>query len=339
MEAKDWSFSSTWNDGLIPVERKPEPRDYIWASELGGAMIDRYLKMKGVPYSTPPNIRSLRKFQAGNLWEWIVSLVLKRSGLIISQQNRIKYGYDGLLEVSGKIDFLGGGKPDWAKVKADLNVYDLPETILNVANKIIERFESREECEYRKLVLEIKSVSSFVYRAIEATERPMPNHILQCFHYVKGLELPQGNIVYICKDDCMIAEFPVYNNEAVEAIYKKDIETITGYYKANERPPLEKLIKFENGKFAVNKAIEYSNYLELLYGFQTPEQYRASVDKVVSGTNRVVKRIINGDKLTKNNEEKIAEMKKFFPNFDELMDEAKLMAQLGVSVGEEETED
>ena len=44
MEAKDWSFSSTWNDGLIPVERKPEPRDYIWASELGGAMIDRYLK-------------------------------------------------------------------------------------------------------------------------------------------------------------------------------------------------------------------------------------------------------------------------------------------------------
>ena len=132
MEAKDWSFSSTWNDGLIPVERKPEPRDYIWASELGGAMIDRYLKMKGVPYSTPPNIRSLRKFQAGNLWEWIVSFVLKRSGLIISQQNRIKYGYDGLLEVSGKIDFLGGGKPDWAKVKADLNVYDLPETILNV---------------------------------------------------------------------------------------------------------------------------------------------------------------------------------------------------------------
>ena len=63
------------------------------------------------------------------------------------------------------------------------------------------------------------------------------------------------------------------------------------------------------------------------------------MDKVVSGTNRVVKRIINGDKLTKNNEEKIAEMKKFFPNFDELMDEAKLMAQLGVSVGEEETED
>ena len=60
------------------------------------------------------------------------------------------------------------------------------------------------------MVLEIKSVSSFVYRAIEATERPMPNHILQCFHYVKGLEktlgVSQGNIVYICKDDCMIAE-------------------------------------------------------------------------------------------------------------------------------------
>ena len=97
----EWAFEQIWNDSLTPVERNPEPRERIFASELGGAMIDRFLKMKGVAYSTPPNMRSLRKFQAGVYWEWVISLVLKRAGLIISQQDRLEYAYDGLLPVSG----------------------------------------------------------------------------------------------------------------------------------------------------------------------------------------------------------------------------------------------
>jgi hypothetical protein len=125
----DWSFQQCWNDGLIPVERKQVPRDYCYASELGGAYIDRFLKMKGIEYTTPPNERSLRKFQAGNFWEWLVSMVLKRSGLIIEQQTRLEYKYDNLLPVAGKVDFLAGGTPDWAKARAEMDVYDLPDFV------------------------------------------------------------------------------------------------------------------------------------------------------------------------------------------------------------------
>ena len=60
-----WSFFKVWNDSLENgKDREYKARDYMWASEIGGSMIDRYLKMKGELPSNPPNARSLRKFEA-----------------------------------------------------------------------------------------------------------------------------------------------------------------------------------------------------------------------------------------------------------------------------------
>lgn len=331
----DWNFENIWNDSLIPVERKPEPRERIFASELGGAMVDRYLKMKGVEYSTPPNMRSLRKFEAGNYIEWLVSLVLKRAGLIISQQDRLEYAYDGLLPVSGKIDFLAGGTPDFTKARAEMDLYDLPPFARKATNDIIDRFEASGVSEFKKIVLEIKSCSSFVFKSIEATEAPLKNHVLQAFHYIKCLGLDEAHIVYVSKDDMLLKEFGVYNPSPTEDVYKKDIETLTGYYRANQRPPLEPLIGWENGKFSVNRRVEYSNYLELLYGFERPEQYRTQVNKIVTSANRVVKRIIDGAKMTDKNKEAIEGIKKYYPDFDTLIDEAKELAKQGKLVEEE----
>ena len=45
-----WSIQEVWNKALKwQVERPVLSRDYIWASELGGAFADRYLRMKGTP--------------------------------------------------------------------------------------------------------------------------------------------------------------------------------------------------------------------------------------------------------------------------------------------------
>ena len=71
----NWSFSKIWNDSLENREEKPlTPRENVWASEIGGAYLDRYLKMKAVPMTNPPNPRSLRKFEAGNLWSGLSDL-------------------------------------------------------------------------------------------------------------------------------------------------------------------------------------------------------------------------------------------------------------------------
>src|SRR4051812_46841359 len=96
-----WGFASVWNQSLeVRADRPLVVRDYVWASEIGGSMLDRYLKMNAVPMSNAPNNRSLRKFQAGDIWEWICALVLKRAGILIETQKKLSYQYPGLLRVS-----------------------------------------------------------------------------------------------------------------------------------------------------------------------------------------------------------------------------------------------
>src|SRR6185295_14623479 len=123
-------FAGVWNQSLTVRQERPlVPRDYVWASEIGGSMIDRYLKMQGVQPSNAPNLRSLRKFQAGDIWEWLCALVLKRAGILIEAQTKLSYQYPGLLRVSGKLDFLAGGQPDWGKARREMSSLGLPEML------------------------------------------------------------------------------------------------------------------------------------------------------------------------------------------------------------------
>ena len=206
--------------------------------------------------------------------------------------------------------------------------------ILTQSLSIIETFEKSGERTFEQMILELKSVSSFVMNGVLATKAALPHHELQGYHYSLNKNLP-CNVVYICRDDMMIEEIPIVDMKRLGEKYRTDILCITGYYNNNERPPLEQLIKWEFGQFKVNRGVEYSNYLQMLYGFETPEQYRAKVNGTVTGINRVVKRIINGDKMTANNLEKIEEIKKYYSNFDELMDEARELAKQGKLVEEE----
>ena len=78
-----FSFRDSWNHSIEQANSKPtEPRDYIYASELGGSVFDIYHKMKGEEPTTPPNLRSYRKFNAGHTWEWIIKMILYRVGAL-----------------------------------------------------------------------------------------------------------------------------------------------------------------------------------------------------------------------------------------------------------------
>ena len=69
-EKKDWGFGEVWNAALVSGESRPlTKRDNMWASELGKAPIDIWLRMNAVEPSNPPNPRSRRKFEAGNVFE------------------------------------------------------------------------------------------------------------------------------------------------------------------------------------------------------------------------------------------------------------------------------
>jgi hypothetical protein len=324
MSELSWSFAQIWNESLEQSERRPlKPRKHLWASELGKAPIDTWLKMKATAPSNPFDPRSLRKFEAGHIWEWIVGLVLKRAGLFISEQDHLAHQYPGLLEVTGKLDFLAGGNPDWERARSDIQSFGLPAFVVRTTDMIIEHFKNSYPNGIKELVLEIKSCSAFMFEHYMRNNEASSNHRLQTFHYIKASDRPEGHIVYISKDDARMLEIGVMNPSYVEEEYKKHIAELTHYVEADEQPPLEDIIVFEGDKFSVNWRVKYSNYLTMLYGFKNQNAVDETFKGQVAQWNRVLGRCVGEKKMTKANEEIIKDIKLVFPSFDDMVEEQK----------------
>ena len=166
----------------------------------------------------------------------------------------------------------------------------------------------------REKALELKSVSSHMMNALEATERPLKIHRLQAFHYTKDPKLTRGDIVYICRDDCRMMEFPILaNDEKIEKEYRDYIETITGFYTRKEEPPKDKPILFDEDmcKITLNRQVGWSGYLTKVYGFESQMDFENQYKSMAGSWSRVLTRIKDGKEMTKNNLEKIEEMKKY----------------------------
>ncbi len=320
-----WSFAQKWNESFENrSERELKPRNHIWASELGGAYVDRWLKMKGVTQTNPPNARSLRKFEAGNLWERILAFVLLRAGILQSQQDWLEFQYPGMLRVTGKLDFLAGGVPDWEKAEAsveEINAF-LGPGMTRAYIAIVKHLQTMDEGGLKTIVLDSKAISSFMYDRYESLHRGEPKHEMQVFHYLKAKGMDEAHIVYVCKDDCRMMEVGVTNPGPTEEDYHADIARMSELYRSEERPPLEREVFFneQTFRFSANWKIEYSNYLTMLYGYETPGHYRERWDKVVANWNRTIGRVVEGKNMTDLNRQSIEEMRKQFPNLDAIVE-------------------
>lgn len=295
----DWTFDDIWNKALLKRESRPvEPRSRLWASELGKSPIDLFLKLKGEEPSNPPDARSLRKFEAGNIWEWIVRLILLRAGVLRDSQGRVEFQYPGLLPVSGKIDFIAGGVPDYHAAKEEIERLNLPDVFNRAAEGIFAFFEKEYPNGLGDKILEIKSVSSFMFDSMERSGKSSRNHRIQLFHYLHGKNMARGDIVYICRDDCRMMQIPIINPSPVEDEYKREIEIISRYYERDEQPPLESLVVFDEdlGKFSRNFNVAYSGYLTKLYGFETQAEYEDIYRPLSEKFNRVLARAKKAEK-------------------------------------------
>lgn len=344
-----WTFFDIWNTSIEQgrPERALLPRDYIYASELGQSYIDRFLKMTGVSMTNPPNARAKRKFEAGNVWEWIVELILIRAGILTESQKECEYRYEGIddetksLLVRGRIDFIAGGTPDWDRAEAEIKELHLPETIALGALRIVSELQKKYPNGLDPIILEVKSKGSILFDRIERTGQPEPHHALQLYHYLKATGMKEGHIVYICREDCRMIEIGVYNPSDLWKPYIYDIQTLTRYIRKGERPPKEKEILFdsETFKFTKNWKVEYSPYLTYLYGYNEPIDYYQKTTRIVGQWNRVFKRCVDKAKMTPLNLDVIKEIKKSFSNFEDLVwDAQKKGVRLTDEMGESEKE-
>ncbi len=335
-----WSIGQVWNEALENGSRREmKERDHIWASEIGGAYIDRYLKMKGTEPTNPPNPRSLRKFEAGNMMEWVVGMVLKRAGIYKDTQEWLAFQYPGLLKVTGKLDFLAGGEVDWEKAKASVFELELPEFFGRATSKIIEYLSTTYPQGLENIVIEVKSCSSFMFDRYEKTGAD-EHHQLQAFHYLKAKNMPEAHIVYISRDDLRMLEFGVFNPSPIEELYRRDIQTMTKIMGGEIEPQKELLVTYdqETGKFSRNWKVAYSNYLTMLYGYESQMAYEEAWTGKVNSWNRVMKRCVEGANMTKLNLDVIKEAKALFPNWDELVANSKVKMVEGDDEVPEETE-
>ena len=322
-----WTFGHIWNKSLEEREERPVvARERLWASELGKSPVDIFLKLKGEPLTNPPNARSMRKFEAGNVWEWIVGLVLKRAGIMQGQQEWRMHQYPNMLPVSGKIDFLAGGIPDFAKARKEIDSLELPEVFNRAFKNIIAHFEKNYKNGLVTQVLEVKSLSAFMFDSLERTGKASKIHRLQCFHYLKCTGIKRGMVVYVCRDDCRMMEVPLYlDDKKQEEEYYNEIKIISDYYYRDEMPPLEKPIVFDNDlqKFAKNFNVAYSGYLTKLYGLKDQAEFDDKYQPIAERWNRVLGRVKRGDRMTDKNLAVLEEIREAGFNPDELV---KLLA-------------
>lgn len=312
MKGDYWTFSHVWNKSLEEKEERPvEARDYLWASELGKSPIDVFLRLKGEVPTNPPNARAKRKFEAGNIWEWVVKLILDRAGIRIDGQKRAEFQYPDLLKVTGKIDFIAGGMPDFEKAKQVIETLELPEVFTRALDNIMAYFQVAYPNGLDPKILEVKSVGSYVYDSLERTGKALQIHRLQTYHYMKSENMERGDVVYICRDDCRMMEVPIYLGGEVEDEYYSAVKKISDYVLTDSMPPLESHVVFDEdtGKFSKNFRVGYSMYLTKLYGFNEPAEFDNKYIKLVGSWNRVMARIKKGQPMTKSNEEKLEEMK------------------------------
>ena len=310
-----WGFQNIWNTQLDLAHDKKDkkifPRNTIWASELGSAYIDVFLKMKGEKPSNDFTMTALRKFDAGIIWEKIMEIVLKRIGVLREKQEVCMFNLKNAVPVRGRLDFVAGGVIDEKKAKEELEKIKnfIPENIYGASFSIIDVLKGKE---LQEIVLEIKSVSSFVFDKYSQTGANL-NHKLQLFHYLISTGLNEGHIIYISKDDARILEVGIFNPSSVKEEYEKWVLEFSEYFLSDKMPPKEKEIVFNEDleKFEVNWKVLYSPYLTKIYNFKDQNEVREKFDPLVSSFNRVIKKAKNKEKLTERDLEKIEEMKKY----------------------------
>jgi len=320
LSKKSWGFTEVWNQSLLEREDRPmKVRNNLWASELGKSYVDLWMKMRATELTNPPNPRSLRKFEAGNVFEWIVSLILKRAGILKDSQNWCSYQYPGLIEVTGKADFIAGGKPDFEKWKNEMLSLELPNVFLRSGERIIKYFAENYPDGLEEMPLEIKSLSAFMYDALERKKEASRIHKLQGFHYLKANGYPKTTIVYICRDDLRMMEYVVTPDYEPE--YKSFIEKMSEYHRSEEKPPLENAIVFDEdlGKFCKNFNVAYSGYLTMLYGFKDQKEFDDKYTPTVSRWNRVLERVKSKATMTDKNREVLKEIQLAGYNLKEII--------------------
>ena len=335
-EPEIWSVMGIWNS-ITEVERqKPKVRDYISFGNIGkDDYWSRFMKMKGVPESNPIEGRVIRIFQAGDTFHDLVKGVFRSAGIYIFSQDDLNEkgerdwseipATETQLKQFGAFDVLVGGKPDLKKAMEWIGKSDMTQFQRDKATKIAEYFADKFPNGLKPMIYEIKSINSLVFWGKKNyLHEAYPHHRHQLFGYLKanhknsemlkrveeaGIKvdsIDEGRLLYVSKDDLVMAEFPISINDPnlIES-YKNDIDTMSGYILRNEEPPKpdyvifnkRKTLGFQKNKikykvrgcYVPNWEVGWSSYFTLMTGEKDSKQWENSLKDEIKIKNEIIK--------------------------------------------------
>lgn len=249
-------------------KEKGEVRNEIWASDLGGIMLDRYLDMKGIPYSDLPDGRGLANFFLGEQIETGLKNMLENLGIAYTDNERKVYFEKDYLGVVAKPDLIVE-VPSWDAVrdriaenakKADLLEEKYKEREMSKIRRefeIVKKFRTKFPDGLKKTIFEIKSANTRSFKA-RKEEGASLNHQLQLLTYLKAYEIDEGHILYINKEYGNFLEFIVKRDDReLNKVWDTDVSKISYYIKNDIKPALV----FDKGDWR----FKYSKYFTMLY--------------------------------------------------------------------------
>ena len=271
MEAtREWHLKDLLSELMGATDQSElAPRQTIWASDLGKPYIDRWLQMKGVPYSNPPSGETLMTFFLGKQIEIGIGEMLTRCGIAFRAQERVEVLVEDCLPVVGRPDLIAA-VADWQAVadyvEQELDGHDVHDGYPELApvRRLLSSWQARYPQGLPCAVFEIKSLNSYAFRhhrGKEGVANAYPHHHLQLYTYMRGLGLEEGHLLYIARDTGWIEEVVLHPTPELEQAWLEDVTQMSAYIVEDRRPPLEPLTV--NGKD--NWRVRYSRYRDYLY--------------------------------------------------------------------------
>lgn len=300
-----WSIQLPWNQGLVTPreDRRIEPRNIFYASEIGKNFYEVFLAMKGtVPTNLAPDL-ARRKMEAGNIYEAIIVWALKRADILKESQMRVKKEADDkCLAVYGRADIVAGHNGNWDDSRKNLNEYiekfrlmDFDFPFYNQVKKI-----SQETVDYLSelypnglsdKIYEVKSLNSMAFwKDNQPIAVPYVHHVKQLSFYQNYSPIKDGSFLYIDRDTTYLSEIPnILKKEVIEEI-EQWLAKMTEYYKKDITPPLPELIIWDAKykKYSFNWEIGRSPYKDLILKEHNVKE--ANVVEIVNSKNKKMRK-------------------------------------------------
>lgn len=183
----------------VRTNRERKEQRHWFISRLGACPTGQYLERLGAEPDAPFTDRLMRVFNVGNVFEkWIVDLVADQM---------VPFTNDPLLSQVADEAFRLEQKAQWIEEHTQLPVEDVALDISGYADLLIEKDGNR-------ILYEIKSKNSRAFwYMVDKGEGANRQHEIQLWVYLNLLDIPEGRLLYVSKDDLTIAEFTVRRDD------------------------------------------------------------------------------------------------------------------------------